>query len=235
MQTAVIQNEKPVGKNRKVPLAAIAYETIARNIICLVYEPGEHLEEKQLVEQLGIGRTPIREALQRLAAEKMVESHPNKGIIVSPITLQSTKAMFEAMNVLEYGVAELAVRRDVSGFIPEMDQANRDIRTAIACGDILGLVEANHRFHLLFAQCSHNSYLVHAVREVRNHAKRLSYLSYDTSIDPERPLNLHYESVVQEHRSIMACLEKADEQKLKETIDRHNRIFQRRIILFMTS
>ena len=55
-----------IQKLPKQPLAAIAYETIVRKIICLEYQPSQHLEESQLVEDLGIGRTPIREALVRL-------------------------------------------------------------------------------------------------------------------------------------------------------------------------
>jgi len=69
------------------------------------YQPSQRLEESQLVEDLGIGRTPIREALVGLHGEKMVESHPKRGVIVRPITLQNTKAMFESMNLIEMGRA----------------------------------------------------------------------------------------------------------------------------------
>ncbi|MGD9183016.1 MAG: GntR family transcriptional regulator, partial [Desulfobacterales bacterium] len=61
---------------------------------------------------MGIGRTPIREALLRLVGEKIVESHPQKGVIVRPITLQNTKAVFEGMKILELGVVSLAIRQD---------------------------------------------------------------------------------------------------------------------------
>lgn len=235
MQTAVTLNDTPVLKNRRTPLALVAYETIARHIITLAYEPGEHLEEKQLVDQLGIGRTPIREALQRLVAEKMAESHPNKGIIVSPITLQNTKAMFEAMKIVEFGVVDLAVKRDPEPFLPEMLQANDRLKHAIAVGDILDLVEANHDFHLAFARCSYNEYLVHAANDVRTHAKRLSYLSYNTSIDPDRPLSRHHESVVDEHQAMMDGLVEKDDSLLKAIITNHIQVFQGRIIRFMTS
>jgi len=221
--------------NKKPSLAVIAYETIVRKIISLEYEPGEHLEEKQLVEQLDIGRTPIREALQRLAGEKLVEAHPNKGIIVRPITLQNTKAMFEGMKIIELGVAELAVKKDVTRFIPHMEAANKEIETAIALMNIFDIVKANHVFHMVFAQCSDNEYLIRAVNEVRNHAKRLSYLSYDNTIDPDRPLAIHYDSVICEHNEIIAFLQEKDEDRLKMTIEEHIRTFQHRIILYMTS
>ena len=78
----------------KQPLGATAYQEIYRKIIALEYEPGQRLEEHQLVQDLGIGRTPVREALLNLAADLMVESQPNKGYVVRPITLQNTKAAF---------------------------------------------------------------------------------------------------------------------------------------------
>ena len=70
--------EKPANGGRR-SLAADAYRAIYRNIVSLSYEPGQRLEENQLVEQLGIGRTPVREALLSLAADLLVESAPGKG------------------------------------------------------------------------------------------------------------------------------------------------------------
>ncbi|MCK5098031.1 MAG: GntR family transcriptional regulator, partial [Desulfobacteraceae bacterium] len=92
-----------IQKIPKQPLAVTAYELIIKKIICLEYQPSQHLEENHLVEELEIGRTPIREALVRLQGEKMVESHPQKGVIVRSITLQNTKAVFEGMKILELG------------------------------------------------------------------------------------------------------------------------------------
>ena len=77
--------------NNKKTLGVTAYEKIYRKIISLKYEPGQRLEENQLVKQLGIGRTPIREALLNLSADMMVESQPNKGFVVSPIRFRKQK------------------------------------------------------------------------------------------------------------------------------------------------
>ncbi len=217
------------------PLAMAAYDEIFRKIISIEYQPGQRLEEGQLVEQLGIGRTPIREALLRLAGEKLVESQPGRGFIVRPITLQNTKAAFEAMKILELGVAELAVRQDPTPFLPPMTAANEQVQAAIGSMDVLGLVEANHVFHMQFAQCSYNEYLIREVGEVRSEAKRLAYLSYANEIDPDRSLKVHYRSVIKEHDVIIECLKQRNEALLKETIVEHIRAFQQRIILYMTS
>ena len=221
--------------NNRQSLAVKAYEKIVRKIISLEYNPGQHLEENQLVKRLGIGRTPIREALLRLAGENMVESQPNKGFVVRPITLQNTKAVFEGMKILELAVASLAVRQDATNLRSKMEASNEKVKSAVKSMDVFGLVEANHDFHMYFADCSHNEYLVRAVNEVRSEAKRLSYLSYANEIDPERSLQIHYESVIREHDEIITYLGERNEARLKETIEKHIRTFQQRIILYMTS
>lgn len=221
--------------NKKRSLAVTAYETIIRKIISMEYASGEHLEEKQLMEELGIGRTPIREALLRLVSENMVESHPNKGIIVKGITVQDTKAMFEAMKILELGVADLVLKKNLNSLIEKMISVNEEVKTAIESMSVYDIVEANHRFHILFAQCSHNEYLIRGLNNVRNQAKRLSYLSYANMIDTEIPLKSHYDAVIEEHNSIITFLREKNIEQLKLTITKHIKIFQQRIILFMTS
>ncbi|MBU1344841.1 MAG: GntR family transcriptional regulator [Proteobacteria bacterium] len=219
----------------KQPLAVIAYETIIKKIICLEYQPSQHLEENQLVEELGIGRTPIREALVRLQGEKMVESHPNRGVIVRPITLQNTKAMFESMHIFEFGVVDVAINKDCSTFIKKMNQSNEAVKKAILSNKVFNLVEANHDFHMNFAKCSQNEFLIRAVNDVRKEAKRLSFLSYNNIIDPKRPLEIHYKSVVQEHDQLIDSLCKKDETRLKQLLQEHIETFRQRIIIFMTS
>ena len=229
---------KPAEKIQKIPkqpLAIVAYEAIVKKIICLEYQPSQHLEENQLVEELGIGRTPIREALVRLQGEKLVESHPNKGVIVRPITLQNTKAMFESMHIFEFGVVDVSINKDCTGFIEKMKQSNDSVKKAILANKVFDLVEANHNFHMNFAKCSQNEFLIRGVSDVRKEAKRLSYLSYDNIIDPERPLEIHYKSVVQEHEQIIESLAQKNKAKLKQLLQEHIETFRQRIILFMTS
>jgi len=219
----------------KQPLAVLAHETIVRKIICLEYQPSQHLEENQLVEDLGIGRTPIREALVRLHSEKMIESHPKRGVIVRPITLQNTKAMFESMKIMEMGLVDIAINKDSSNFIKKMKASNKEIEKAIAANDVFELVEANHDFHMNFARCSQNEFFIRAVQDVRSEAKRLSYLSYANIIDPQKPLKAHYDSVFQEHEQIIQSLMEKDETRLKDLIEKHIITFRQRIIVFMTS
>ena len=225
----------PIRKIPKQSLAVTAYEAIVKKIICLEYEPGLHLEENRLVEDLGIGKTPIREALVRLQGEKMVTSHPSRGIIVRPITLQHTKAMFESMHIFEYGVAQVAVKKECDAGMEKMKRANDAVKKAVFTNHVFNLVEANHDFHMGFAECSRNEFLIQAVTSVRTEAKRLSYLSYNTAIDTELPLEIHYRSVIEEHNELIQSLADKDLPRLDQLLEKHINTFRQRIVVFMTS
>jgi len=229
-----MENEKIITNNKKT-LSVTAYEKIYRKIISLEYEPGQRLEENQLVKQLGIGRTPIREALLNLSADMMVESQPNKGFVVSPITLQKTKAAFAALKILELGVASLAIQQDVTHYLSQMEIANQTVKDAMTQMDILSLVEANSTFHNYFARCSNNEYLIQGLHKVRCETNRLAYLSYGNEIDPCNSLHDHYELVISEHNDTITYIKERDEAGLKETICQHIKTFQKRIIHYMAS
>ena len=228
-------NPESGNKETKRSLGVAAYEKIYQKIVSLDFEPGQRLEEKQLIEALGMGRTPIREALLRLVGNNMVESQPGRGYIVRPITLQNIKALFEMMKILETGVADLAVRQNTDPFLVKMEEASVAVKSAIENGNTLGLVDANHDFHQYYAQCSRNEYLVRGISQIRSEAKRLSYLSYVNEIDSGSPLNEHFDSVIHEHDKIMALLRDKDAKRLKETVLEHIKAFQSRIILFMST
>ncbi len=216
-------------------LGQIAYDRIYRKIMTLEYAPGQRLEEKHLVEALGIGRTPIREALLRLSADFMVESEPNKGVVVRPLTIQNTRAAFAALRILEMGVAELAVREDAGELLADMAAANRVVCRAIEDADVIGLVESNNEFHRLFSLCSRNEYLIHALHKVRCETNRLAYLSFANAVDPFRTQQEHYRSVVEDHGQIIESIRNRDGGRLKKTLDEHSRAFQNRILLYMAA
>jgi len=222
-------------QDTKQPLAVTAYQLIYRNIMTLKFEPGQRLEEKQLVEQLGIGRTPIREALMHLSADFMVESQHNKGFIVRPITLQNTKASFAALKILELGVAELAVRQDPGDLVDDMSATNEEVKRAIRNDDVLAMVEANSEFHSAFARTSRNDYIIQSLHKVRCETNRLAYLSFNNEVDPLRSLPEHYESVIKHHDTIIKFIQHREEEPLKRTLIEHIQAFQNRILLFMAS
>lgn len=219
----------------KLPLSVKAYQFLHEKIITMDLEPSQRLDENQLVSQLGIGRTPIREALLRLTSEFLVETQPNKGFIVRPLLVQNIKGMFEALHILEIGAASLAIHQDLDKHLPLMKEAQKTFEKAIKDHDILSLVWSNHNFHMHFAQCSANEYLVRALRDVRNEVNRLAYLSYGGKGGLNRDLKEHYGSVCDEHEKIIKYLKNKDLYQLKEIIGGHIQTFQQRVILYLTT
>jgi len=219
----------------KTSLADRAYEIIQEKIITMALEPGEHLDEKKLVSELEIGRTPVREALLRLATECLVEAQPNRGFVVRPLTLQNIKAMFEALHVLDLGAPTLAVHQDTRSHLALMEAAQQAFEEAMKKNDPLRLVWTNHDFHMHFARSCANGYLIRALANVRCEANRLAYLSFGEKTEMAGDLLEHYQTVCREHMQIMEFLEKKDLPGLKKTIETHIRSFQRRIVIYLTS
>lgn len=223
---------EPAGRRS---LSQQAYEAIYNRIVTLAYEPGQHLEESLLVEQLGIGRTPVREALQRLEADLLVESQPGKGYLVRQLTLQNTKSAFAALQIMELGVADLAVRNDNSRYLEHMSAANEQVAAAVEAMDPLHLVEANSAFHHAYACCSHNVYLIQGLQKVRCETNRLAYLSFGNEIDPSRTLQVHYGSVIDHHRQIIEAVRNRDAALVKHIIVEHIDIFNKRILSYLAA
>ena len=221
--------------NQKQSLSASAYREIYRRIMTLAYKPGQRLEEKRLMVELGIGRTPIREALVHLSDDFMVESHPKAGAIVRPITLQNTRSTFAALKILESGVAELAMRQEISAYLTELEETNLEMKAAVTRMDPIELVETNSRFHYAYAKCSKNGYIINSLHKIRCESNRLAFMSYGNEIEPNRSLKSHYRSVLREHDRIIGALKKRDEKELKETIYQHIQTFKDRIIRYIVS
>jgi len=225
----------PPETNSRRSLSQQAYDALYTRIITLACEPGQHLEESQLIRELGIGRTPLREAMQRLESDLLLESMPGKGFVVRPLTLQNTKAAFAALKIMELGVAALSVREETAPMIEQMTAANAQVAAAIRKMDILTLVRANSEFHDAYARCSHNIYLIKALQKVRCETNRLAYLSFGNEIDPKRTLLEHYKSVVDQHAQIIEAIGSRDENALKYVIVEHIDIFKNRIINYLAA
>lgn len=216
-------------------LCDVAFDEINRRIITLHYGQGQTLHEKQLMAELGIGRTPIREALPRLAACGILDSDPNGAWTVRPITLHHIKAIFEALEIMEMGVIGLAMRHDPTQALEQMREAEGEVDAAIRAGDTLALVEANHRFHMHFYEAAHNEYLVHGLCRIRFETKRLAYISYSHGPMQGDALTAHYQAVKREHAEMMDRLAAKNEAGLRETCRVHISAFRERIIRYLST
>lgn len=178
-------NGKPVSLTDK------AYRELEERIVTLRLNPGEVLSETALSEQLGIGRTPIREALQRLAREGLIVILPRKGILVSEINPGKQLLALEVRREIERLMARTgAVRRT---------EAERDAFLEIADGmeraasdnDDIAFMRYDNAFNQLLAAAAHNEYAVRAIGLMNGLSRRFWYVHYKKAADMPLCARLH--------------------------------------------
>jgi len=154
-------------------LAEKAYELLVTKITRLELPPGSVLAEKSLIEELGIGRTPIREALQRLAIEGLAEHLPNRGMFVADITAQSVQQIYEFRSLLDGYAASLAASRASAGEIQDLRSLHKELVRATEDDDVDRYVALDRRFYAVLAASARNAFVAEAVPRIFNLHLRL--------------------------------------------------------------
>lgn len=154
-------------------LAEKAYELLVRKIVRLELPPGAVVAEKPLIAELGIGRTPIREALQRLAVEGLLHHMPNRGMFVSEISATSVQQIYEFRTLIDGSAARLAATRatpedadDLMGLHEALVQATED-------DDVDRYVALDRAFYQVLARAATNTYLAEVIPRIFNLHLRL--------------------------------------------------------------
>ena len=215
-------------------LSELAYRNIYKKIVTFEYEPGQILTEKDLISQLEMGRTPIREAVRSLASHGIIEMHLNKALLVRPITIQNTKALFAAMNVLEQSVAVNIYQADLNEEIGLMQQAQDAMKKAVEDRRIFEVLMANHVFHMFLYLASRNEYLIYALKRVRFEAERLGYISFSVEIFHDQPVDQLYGILLTDHEMILDCLKARDFKALQDIIYKHHLTFCNRVVEYLS-
>ena len=164
-----------------VSFAEKAYQLLVRKITRLELAPGAVLVEKNLMTELGIGRTPIREALQRIATEGLVQHLPNRGMLVSDLGAANVESIYEFRSLVEGAAARLAATRATEDDIRELQSLDGQLNQATEDGDIDGFVALDWRFHEALGRASKNIYIQEAVPRIFNlHLRLWFYISSKT-------------------------------------------------------
>ena len=149
-----------------------AYERIEEMIVTLELPPGTLLSEHELSRQIGIGRTPVREALQRLAADRLVTPLPRRGIVVSEINLTDMLAILETRRVLDRLLASRAAHRASDAERQELQACAADMQRAAASGDLRAFMREDHRFDRIVGEASRNRFAAEASAPLHAHCRR---------------------------------------------------------------
>jgi DNA-binding GntR family transcriptional regulator len=189
-------------------LAERAYELLVRKITRLELAPGSVLVEKALIEELGIGRTPMREALQRLAIERLVDHLPNRGMLVSEITATSVQQIYEFRAVIDGYAAGLAASRASPDQVRDITAAHKRLVRATEDDDINDFVEGDRDFYRVLSTAAHNAFVADAIPRIFNlHLRLWFYISQ--KIGEWRSLALSHQEMTREVSDAVAARARA--------------------------
>jgi DNA-binding GntR family transcriptional regulator len=149
-----------------------AYYAIRELIVTLELPPGAVVREPELSARLGIGRTPIREALRRLAQERLIEVYPRRGMFVTTVDLRDLARLCEVRAVLEPEAARLAAERATQADLDELQELLIELEVRSRRDD-RALIDLDERIHRAIYHASHNPYLVETLEEYYAHALRI--------------------------------------------------------------
>ena len=174
-----------------------AYFLIRDRILSLALRPGSLVHEAQLREELSIGRTPIREALQRLAHEKLVRSVPNRGTFVTDVNITDLARITEVRVVLEGHAARLAAERATAADRAAIQELLTRL-SSVELPDQRDLMKLDQEIHRSIYRCARNSFLDSTLERYFNLSLRLWFLVLDQGV--------RLREAVTEHRTLLEAI-----------------------------
>ncbi|WP_425359293.1 GntR family transcriptional regulator [Aureimonas flava] len=176
-------------------------------------EPGTRLHEGQLGEQLGVSRTPLREAIKYLASEGLVELVPSRGAVVRRFGRKDVHDMLVVIRELEHLAGRLACEAGSDAGIAGVRRAHDAMIERYRAGDRLAYYKLNQEIHTLIVELSGNAALAHVHAGLQMRLKRVRFIGHE---GPEK-----WAAAVAEHEEMIAALEKRDGDALAEILTRH--------------
>lgn len=162
----------PVSLDSYKPLREIVFETLREAIISGRLKPGERLMEVQLAEEMGVSRTPVREAIRKLELEGFVVMVPRKGAYVADISLKDIADVFEVRAALEGLAAALAAERITEEELEQLERLLVQLAEKIEKNDLTGLIEIDTQFHEVLYRACRNAKLVQILGNLREQIQR---------------------------------------------------------------
>ena len=204
---------QPIDLDTYQPLREAVCETLRDAIRKGILEPGERLMEVQLAEELGISRTPVREAIRKLEQEGYVIMMPRRGTYVSDISTNDVKEIFEIRSALESLATGLAARRIEPDELETLQNLLMEIEGYIAKNDMEKIVETDIKFHGLLYQVSRNERLVNIINNLKEQLARFRTLSMSY---PGR-----LQETLEEHSEMVEAIANGDVSAARDAAEHH--------------
>lgn len=194
-------------------LADKAYHEIRGLIVSLELAPGDVIDERELIERLEIGRTPVREALRRLSHEGLVEVYPRRGMFVTGVDVRELARLSEVREVLEPEAARLAAERAT-----DTDREELSALLAELEGGGSELMELDERIHRAVYRAAHNDLLKATLEQYYVLALRIWSIALDRAHE--------LEEAVEAHRALLEAIQAGDGDRAADTMRAHVQNFE---------
>jgi DNA-binding GntR family transcriptional regulator len=212
MATPALHIHQPEASEAR-SLSDRAYYRIRELIVALELAPGSLISERELMQRLDLGRTPVREALRALARERLVEVYPRRGMFVSTIDVGDLAGLSEVRAALESHAARLAAERATDEDRAVIEALLGELNGA---GEELGertLIDLDQRIHRHIYRCTHNPFLEETLNEYYVLTLRIWFLALD------RVARL--EDAVREHRELLEAIRDGVGARAEDAMRRH--------------
>ena len=198
---------------KKEPLEKAIYLTLKKAIQSGYLMPGERLVETSLAEDLCVSRTPLRDAIRKLAFEKLVNIAPNKGATVAKLSSVDIEEIYFLASVLEGAAAKKAVDNMTNKDIKKLKEYHYQMKEAISENAYERWIALNNKFHGVFV---HKSKVPGLVELIREKVGRISHFWYLYMMRPD-PLHVYTDA----HEKIIEAFEKKDKELVRTLVENH--------------
>lgn len=169
-----------------------AYDAIKRKIVTLKLPPGSVIDETSLRNELGLGRTPIREALKRLERDRLVTIVPRRGTFVTDIELDDLVPLYESRAVLEAFIAQAAAQRGQPHHWQQMEAVLEEAHPADGSPEMEDLLEVDRRCHEIMYAAANHVYLTDTLVMLYAQSQRLWHKFLPRSRDLQSAIATHW-------------------------------------------
>ena len=195
------------------PLREMVYEELKMQILTGAIVPGTRMMEVELAKEIGVSRTPIREAIRKLEKEGLVTIEPRRGAYASQISTEDMVEILEVRQNMEGLAAFFAASRMKPEQLADLKEVATNYNTAVSDGNMEDMIKYDTRFHRIIVESCNNKILVQMIEQLQELVLRFRYIYYD---DFRRA-----ENMPSEHEIILKAIERGDAEAAREAADIH--------------
>lgn len=204
------------------------YDTLRSEILAMTLKPGQLLDETTLAERFNMSRSPVREALIRLAGEDLVIGLPNRSTIVAPIHVGTFPKYVEALDIAQRVNTRLAAILRTEAELKIIAQRQKEFERAVRTGVHLTMSEANKQFHMAIANAGKNPHLAAFYERLLNQGQRMLHLHFEYI---ERTNDGYL--LTDEHTQMIEAIRDRDAERADALAHAHTRQFQSNFLNFL--